>query len=70
MIGLVAGGVALTVLYLFSEFVSWQQIKASEQSAALGLRELYKRLHASGTKLHARTKPYLDRAKRIRRPVG
>jgi hypothetical protein len=69
MLGLVAAGAGLTVLYLFSEFVSWHKIKAAEQAAGLVLRELYKRLHSSGSKLHARTKPYLDRRKKIRRPV-
>jgi hypothetical protein len=61
--GLIAGGAALTVLYLFSEFVSSQKIKAAELRAGLVLRGLYKKLHPSGTKLHSRTKPYLDRAK-------
>jgi hypothetical protein len=69
MLGLVAGGVALTVLYLLSEIVSGRRIKAADQSAALRLLELYKKLQASGTKLHSRTKPYLDRGKRIKRPV-
>jgi hypothetical protein len=61
--GLISGGSALTVLYLFSEFVSWQKIKAAEIRAGLVLRGLYKKLHASSAKLHSRTKPYLDRAK-------
>jgi hypothetical protein len=66
MLGLVIGGVALTVLYLFAELVSWQKIRAAELRAGLVLRELYKKLHASGTRLHARTRPYLDRRKKIR----
>jgi hypothetical protein len=70
MLGLVAAGVGLTVLYLFSEFVSWQKIKTAEQRAAIALRELYKKLHASGTKLHSKTRPYIDRAKGIKRPPG
>ena len=66
--GLVLAGAGLTLLYLVAELLSWQTIKASDVRAGLVLRELYKKLHASGTKLHSRTKPYLDRAKRIRRP--
>jgi hypothetical protein len=61
LLGIVAGGVALTVLYLISEFMSWQLIKNAEARAGLVLREMYK-------KLHARTKPYLERRKKIRPP--
>jgi hypothetical protein len=67
MMGLVAAGVGLTLLYLVAELLSWQSIKAAEARAGLVLRDLYKRLYTSGTKLHARTKPYLDRRKKIRR---
>ena len=61
ILALVAAGAAVTVLYLFSEFMSWQTIKAGEEIAAMVLRELYK-------KLHARTKPYLNRRRIIRPP--
>jgi hypothetical protein len=57
MLGLLAIGASLTLLYLFSEFMSWQTIKAGEARASLVLKELYK-------KLHTRTKPYLDRRKK------
>jgi len=40
--------------------MSWQTIKAGEVRASLVLKELYK-------KLHARTKPYLDRRKKTPR---
>jgi hypothetical protein len=60
-----AAGVALTCLYMVSEFLSWKAVRASDQSAVLILRDLYKKLHAtgrslhaSGTKLHAATKPF------------
>ena len=61
MLGFVAAGLALTLLYLLSEFLSWQTIRAAEVKAALVLRDLYKRLHA-------RTKPYLERRKKVRPP--
>ena len=58
MLGLLAAGVGVTLLYLFSEFMSWQTIKTAEAHASLVLRELYK-------KLHAKTKPYRDRRKKV-----
>ena len=61
MLVFVAAGVATTCGYLFSEFMSWQTIKAAEVRAAVVLRDLYR-------KLHAKTKPYLDRRKKIRPP--
>jgi hypothetical protein len=63
LLGIVAGGVVMTVLYLIAEFMSWQTIKNSEIQAGVLLREIYRKLHASGAKLHARTKPYLERRK-------
>ena len=60
MLGLLAAGASLTLLYLLSELMSWQTIKAGEVRASLVLKELYK-------KLHARTKPYLDRRKKAHR---
>lgn len=57
MLGLVASGAALAVLYLVAELVSWRKVRASEIKAGLVLRELYKKLHASTSKLHERTKP-------------
>jgi hypothetical protein len=59
LLGLVALGAALTVLYLVSEFMSWQTIKNAEVQTSLMLREMYK-------KLHARTKPFLERRKKVR----
>jgi hypothetical protein len=70
MMGLVAAGGGLTLLYLVAELLSWQMIKAAEVRAGMVLRDLYKKLHASGTKLHARSRPYLDRRKKIRPPIA
>jgi hypothetical protein len=58
MLGLVAGGAALAVLYLVAELVSWRKLRESEVKAGLMLRDLYKKLHASTSKLHERTKPF------------
>ena len=61
LLGLLAAGAGVTLLYLLSELMSWQTIKAGEASASLVVRDLYK-------KLHARTKPYLGRRKKMRPP--
>jgi hypothetical protein len=51
MLGLVAIGSGLTVVYLFVEFVWWSPTTNDRRhTPALGLRKLYKKLHASGAK--------------------
>jgi hypothetical protein len=40
-------GIALTCVYLVSEFVVWQTIKASNHEAFLQARVFYKKLHAA-----------------------
>src|SRR5258708_2387845 len=51
MLGLIAIGSGLTVVYLFVEFVWWSPTTNDRRhTAALGLRKLYKKLHASGAK--------------------
>src|SRR5258708_12687135 len=67
MLGLVAIGSALTVVYFFVEFVWWSPTTNDRRhTAALGLRRLYNKLRASGAKqLHSRTPP-LGAAKPIR----
>ena len=51
MLGLVAIGSGLTVVYLFVEFVWWSPTTNDRRhTAALDLRKLYKKLHASGAK--------------------
>jgi hypothetical protein len=51
MLGLVAIGSGLTVVYLFVEFVWWSPTTNDRRRAAtLGLRKLYEKLHASGAK--------------------
>ena len=51
MLGLVAIGSALTVVYLFVELVWWSPTTNDRRrTAALDLRKLYKKLHASGAK--------------------
>jgi hypothetical protein len=67
MLGLVAIGSALTVVYLFVELVWWSPTTNDRRHTdALGLRRLYKKLHASGAKhLHSGTPP-LGAAKPIR----
>ena len=59
MLGLVAIGSALTVVYLFVEFVWWSPTTNDRRhTPALNLRRLYKKLRASGAKqLHSRTPP-------------
>jgi hypothetical protein len=51
MLGLVAIGSGLTVVYLFVEFV-WGSPTTNDRrhTGALGLRKLYKKLYASGAK--------------------
>jgi hypothetical protein len=68
MLGLVAIGSALTVVYLFVEFVWWSPTTNDRRhTPALNLRSLYKKLRASGAKqLHSRTPP-LGGAKPIRK---
>jgi hypothetical protein len=68
MLGLVAIGSVLTVVYLFVEFVWWSPTTNDRRNtAALGLRRLYKKLRASGAKqLHPRVPP-LGAAKPIRK---
>jgi hypothetical protein len=51
MLGLVAIGSGLTLVYLFIEFVWWSPTTNDRRrTAALDLRKLYKKLHASGAK--------------------
>jgi hypothetical protein len=51
MLGLIAIGSGLTVVYLFVEFVWWSPTTNDRRhTAALGLRKPYKKLHASGAK--------------------
>src|SRR5258708_11106938 len=51
MLGLVAIGSGLTVVYLFVEFVWWSPTTNDRRhTAPLGLRKLYKKLHASAAK--------------------
>jgi hypothetical protein len=51
MLGLVAIGSALTVVYLFVEFVWWSPTTDDRRhTTALGLRKLYKKVHAFGAK--------------------
>jgi hypothetical protein len=51
MLGLVAIGSLLTLVYLFIEFVWWSPTTNDRRhTAALDLRKLYKKLHASGAK--------------------
>ena len=51
MLGLIAIGSGLTVVYLFVEFVWWSPTTNDRRhTASLGLRKLYKKLHASGAK--------------------
>jgi hypothetical protein len=57
LLGIVAAGVITTIAYIVSEFMSWQAIKASDRAAAGVLSDVYKKLHASGTKLGAKTRP-------------
>jgi len=53
MLGLVAIGSVLTVVYLFVEFVWWSPTTNDRrQTAASGLRKRYKKLRASGAKQH------------------
>lgn len=66
LMAFVVCGVAVTCFYMVTEFLSWQTKKASDVKTGLVLGELYKKLHASGTKLHAKTIPYVARV--MRRP--
>ena len=57
-------GVALTCFYMVTEFLSWRTKRAFDVKSGLILRDLYKKLNASGTKLHAKTIPYVARVMR------
>jgi len=51
LLGLVAIGSLLTLVYLFIEFVWWSPTTNDRRrTAAFGLRKLNKKLHASGAK--------------------
>jgi len=51
LLGIVLGGVALTLFYIVAECLSWRTVKAAENRAMFEIRELYKKLHAA-------TKPF------------
>ena len=50
-------GAALTCFYIVAECLSWKTVKAADLRARLDLREMYKKLHAA-------TKPFVNRAMR------
>jgi hypothetical protein len=55
-------GAALTCFYIVAECLSWKTVKAADLRSKLNLRELYKKLHAA-------TKPLVNRAIRRKPPT-